>query len=201
MIKSLTCSFFLRMSLVSDYCLSGLPPILNATSSRCLRSKPPPCLSVCFLTTDCHLSCSDEVALEGGCDANLVLSWMTEVGSSIYATPLIHDLNSDGQLDIIVPTFVHYLEVSNQGYKRHLCTHLSFMHGHGMRSSYLVAELLVSYSEQARKHNGVLLRRAYSSKGTQHLCGLSLAAMAHVTMSSHFCIPYIMVRSNLQEEE
>lgn len=36
---------------------------------------------------------------------------MTEVGSSIYATPLIHDLYSDGQKDIIVPSFVHYLEV------------------------------------------------------------------------------------------
>ena len=37
---------------------------------------------------------------------------MTEVGSSIYATPLIHDLYSDGQKDIIVPSFVHYLEAS-----------------------------------------------------------------------------------------
>ena len=50
--------------------------------------------------------------LEGECSANLVLKWMTEVGSSIYATPLIHDLYSDGQKDIIVPAFVHYLEAS-----------------------------------------------------------------------------------------
>lgn len=55
--------------------------------------------------------CSDEVTLDGNCDANLALRWMTDAGSSIYATPLIHDLYSDGQKDIIVPAFVHYLEV------------------------------------------------------------------------------------------
>lgn len=37
---------------------------------------------------------------------------MSEVSSSIYATPLITDLYSDGRKDIIVPSFVHYLEVS-----------------------------------------------------------------------------------------
>ena len=36
---------------------------------------------------------------------------MTEVSSSVYATPLIHDLYSDGHKDVVVPTFVHYLEV------------------------------------------------------------------------------------------
>ena len=35
---------------------------------------------------------------------------MTEVSSSVYATPLITDLYSDGRKDIIVPAFVHYLE-------------------------------------------------------------------------------------------
>jgi len=50
--------------------------------------------------------------LEGDCSADLTLKWMTEVGSSIYATPLITDLYSDGHKDIIVPSFVHYLEVS-----------------------------------------------------------------------------------------
>ena len=54
---------------------------------------------------------SDEVVLEGDCSADLTLKWMTEVGSSIYATPLITDLYSDGHKDIIVPSFVHYLEV------------------------------------------------------------------------------------------
>lgn len=54
---------------------------------------------------------NDEVVLEGDCSADLTLKWMTEVGSSIYATPLITDLYSDGHKDIIVPSFVHYLEV------------------------------------------------------------------------------------------
>eukprot|EP00891_Asterochloris_glomerata_P005963 jgi/Astpho2/5963/e_gw1.00080.8.1_t len=36
---------------------------------------------------------------------------MSEVSSSIYATPLITDLYSDGHKDIIVPSFVHYLDV------------------------------------------------------------------------------------------
>ncbi|KAI8008590.1 Protein DEFECTIVE IN EXINE FORMATION 1 [Camellia lanceoleosa] len=33
------------------------------------------------------------------------------VSSSVYATPLIADINSGGKLDIVVPSFVHYLEV------------------------------------------------------------------------------------------
>eukprot|EP00955_Chlamydomonas_euryale_P043879 352743-Chlamydomonas_euryale.AAC.11 len=36
--------------------------------------------------------------------------WMTQVSSSVYATPLITDLYSDGRKDIVVPSFVHYLE-------------------------------------------------------------------------------------------
>ena len=48
---------------------------------------------------------------QGLCPQNLELRWMTEVTSSIYATPLITDLYSDGQKDIIVPSFVHHLEV------------------------------------------------------------------------------------------
>ena len=38
---------------------------------------------------------------------------MTEVTSSVYATPLITDLYSDGQKDIVVPSFVHHLEVNS----------------------------------------------------------------------------------------
>lgn len=45
------------------------------------------------------------------CPKNLELRWQTEVSSSIYATPLIADINSDGKLDIVVPSFLHYLEV------------------------------------------------------------------------------------------
>ena len=53
----------------------------------------------------------EENPYEGLCPQNLELRWMTEVSSSIYATPLITDLYSDGRKDIIVPSFVHYLEV------------------------------------------------------------------------------------------
>ncbi|KAG7965010.1 hypothetical protein I3843_09G201500 [Carya illinoinensis] len=54
----------------------------------------------------------DEDALTNSqCPRNLELRWQTEVSSSIYATPLIADINSDGKLDVVVPSFVHYLEV------------------------------------------------------------------------------------------
>lgn len=54
----------------------------------------------------------DEDALVNSkCPKNLELRWQTEVSSSIYANPLIADINSDGKLDIVVPSFVHYLEV------------------------------------------------------------------------------------------
>ena len=48
---------------------------------------------------------------EGLCPQNLELRWMTEASSSVYATPLITDLYSDGAKDIVVPSFVHHLEV------------------------------------------------------------------------------------------
>ncbi|XP_057458698.1 protein DEFECTIVE IN EXINE FORMATION 1 [Lotus japonicus] len=54
----------------------------------------------------------DEDALVNSkCPKNLELRWQTEVSSSIYANPLIADINNDGKLDIVVPSFVHYLEV------------------------------------------------------------------------------------------
>ncbi|XP_030479712.1 protein DEFECTIVE IN EXINE FORMATION 1 [Cannabis sativa] len=54
----------------------------------------------------------DEDALVNSkCSKHLELRWQTEVSSSIYATPLIADINSDGKLEIVVPSFVHYLEV------------------------------------------------------------------------------------------
>lgn len=54
---------------------------------------------------------TDEVEPEGACPQNLELRWMSEVASSVYATPLITDLFSDGHKDIVVPSFVHHLEV------------------------------------------------------------------------------------------
>ena len=37
------------------------------------------------------------------CPLDIELKWMTEVSSSVYATPLITDLYADGRKDIIVP--------------------------------------------------------------------------------------------------
>ncbi|XP_057517202.1 protein DEFECTIVE IN EXINE FORMATION 1 [Amaranthus tricolor] len=53
----------------------------------------------------------EDELLNTQCPQNLELRWQAEVSSSIYATPLIADINSDGKLDIVVPSFVHYLEV------------------------------------------------------------------------------------------
>lgn len=53
----------------------------------------------------------EDALLNTQCPRNLELRWQTEVSSSIYAAPLIADINSDGKLDVVVPSFVHYLEV------------------------------------------------------------------------------------------
>ncbi|PKA56153.1 hypothetical protein AXF42_Ash015638 [Apostasia shenzhenica] len=53
----------------------------------------------------------EDSLLNTKCPHHLELRWQTEVSSSIYATPLIADINSDGKLEIVVPSFVHYLEV------------------------------------------------------------------------------------------
>eukprot|EP00887_Chlorella_sp_A99_P003269 scaffold9.g3269.t1 len=51
----------------------------------------------------------DEV-LQDVCPLNIALKWHTEMSSSIYATPLITDLYSDGRKDIVVPAFSHRIE-------------------------------------------------------------------------------------------
>ncbi|KAG9453874.1 hypothetical protein H6P81_006778 [Aristolochia fimbriata] len=53
----------------------------------------------------------EDSLLNTECPRNVELRWQTEVSSSIYATPLVADINSDGKLDVVVPSFVHYLEV------------------------------------------------------------------------------------------
>ncbi|KAI8464347.1 MAG: hypothetical protein J3K34DRAFT_492220, partial [Monoraphidium minutum] len=53
----------------------------------------------------------DDVPEGDECPMDIELRWMTQVTSSVYATPLITDLYSDGRKDIIVPGFVHYTEV------------------------------------------------------------------------------------------
>jgi hypothetical protein len=45
------------------------------------------------------------------CEQNIQLKWMAEATSSIYATPLITDLYADGFKDLIVPSFLHNVEV------------------------------------------------------------------------------------------
>eukprot|EP01027_Heterolobosea_sp_BB2_P005999 GEZU01009122.1.p1 GENE.GEZU01009122.1~~GEZU01009122.1.p1 ORF type:complete len:455 (+),score=102.18 GEZU01009122.1:105-1469(+) len=44
---------------------------------------------------------------------NIDLAWSAETGSSIYQTPLIADLFSDGKKEIVVPTFIKYVDVLN----------------------------------------------------------------------------------------
>ncbi|PNX82542.1 defective in exine formation protein dex1, partial [Trifolium pratense] len=53
----------------------------------------------------------EDALVNSKCPMNLELRWQTEVSSSVYANPLIADINSDGKLDIVVPSFLHYLEV------------------------------------------------------------------------------------------
>ncbi|KAM0953408.1 putative transcription factor WD40-like family [Dioscorea sansibarensis] len=53
----------------------------------------------------------EDSLLNTKCPRHVELRWQTEVSSSIYATPLIADINSDGKLEVVVPSFVHYLEV------------------------------------------------------------------------------------------
>ncbi|CAN6471441.1 unnamed protein product [Victoria cruziana] len=53
----------------------------------------------------------EDSLLNSKCPHHIELRWQTEVSSSIYATPLIADINNDGRLEVVVPSFVHYLEV------------------------------------------------------------------------------------------
>ncbi|XP_078427631.1 defective in exine formation protein (DEX1) [Wolffia australiana] len=53
----------------------------------------------------------EDSLLNSTCSRHVELRWQTEVSSSIYATPLIADINSDGKLEVVIPSFVHYLEV------------------------------------------------------------------------------------------
>ncbi|GER55827.1 defective in exine formation [Striga asiatica] len=53
----------------------------------------------------------EDELLNTQCPRHLELRWQTEVSSSVYASPLIADINSDGKLEVVVPSFVHYLEV------------------------------------------------------------------------------------------
>jgi hypothetical protein len=67
-----------------------------------------------LIVTATRGTCRNDVDAEfrsADCPQNVQLKWMAEATSSIYATPLITDLYADGFKDIIVPSFVHHLEV------------------------------------------------------------------------------------------
>ena len=59
---------------------------------------PPPSLDEAPLAS--HMECA----------MDLELKWLSEASSSVYATPLIADLRGDGARQVLVPSFVHYLE-------------------------------------------------------------------------------------------
>lgn len=71
---------------------------------------------MCAQYSSCILQCHElltvvfccrfeEFASNGAniCPLDIELKWMTEVSSSVYATPLITDLYADGRKDIVVP--------------------------------------------------------------------------------------------------
>lgn len=82
-------------------------------------------LSICsprlpqYPTSHWHSSCVqwcahcrfDDIVGDQICPLDVELKWMTQISSSVYATPLITDMYADGRKDIIVPGFVHYTEV------------------------------------------------------------------------------------------
>lgn len=47
---------------------------------------------------------------QGTCPHDLRLKWLTEVSSSVYSTPIITDLFSDGTKEVVVSSFIHYVE-------------------------------------------------------------------------------------------
>ena len=73
----------------------GTPPSLSPTSASRARSTTP-----------------DEAPDAGAadCPAGASLRWATDVASSVYSSPLVTDLFGDGSQQVVVPTFVHYLE-------------------------------------------------------------------------------------------
>lgn len=84
---------------------SVLHPPLPPPPRRHLRRRrhPAPCLRLC--------SEPEDEVLEDVCPQDIALKWHAEASSAVYATPLITDLFSDGRKDVVVPAFLHALEV------------------------------------------------------------------------------------------
>jgi len=91
--------------------LLPVPPPVAATSAAPLIRR---LLSYLCTTPPTCSEPSDEV-LEDTCPQNIALKWHAEASSAVYSTPLITDLFSDGRKDIIVPSFLHNLEVGAGG--------------------------------------------------------------------------------------
>eukprot|EP01046_Picozoa_sp_COSAG06_P083404 COSAG06_NODE_30305_length_541_cov_0.814480_1_plen_150_part_01 len=54
------------------------------------------------------------------CEVDVDLLWTKEMGASVYSSPVISDLFSDGQKDIVTATFVRYLDVLEGAHGDHL---------------------------------------------------------------------------------
>ena len=76
------------------------------------------------------------------CPVDLELAWMTEVSASVYATPLVTDLYSDGHKDVVVPAFVNYLEVLEGGNG----AKVSLKPNQGIQLDELLLQILVFHS-------------------------------------------------------
>lgn len=54
------------------------------------------------------------------CEVDVDLLWTKEMGASVYSSPVIADLFSDGTADIVTATFVRYLDVLEGAHGDHL---------------------------------------------------------------------------------
>lgn len=91
------------------------PAAATAAHPSCSAPRSP-----CALVPSSELQ--DE-EIEDTCPQNIAVKWHAEASSAIYATPLITDLFSDGTKNIVVPAFLHNLEV------RPMACYAAGMHG------------------------------------------------------------------------
>lgn len=81
----------------------------------------------------------DDEELEDVCPQDIALKWHAEAASAIYATPLITDLFSDGRKDVVVPSFLHQLEVCLCVYackgSEHAQFHAALSHSHQLHAA------------------------------------------------------------------
>jgi hypothetical protein len=99
--------------------------VLAVSAAGCTPLQPRSHTLTCntHATQHAHPPRFDDVTPGDTCPLDVELRWMTQVTSSVYATPVITDLYSDGRKDIVVPGFVHYMEVL-QVRRRHVCAHV-----------------------------------------------------------------------------